>query len=244
MAAPDCFAGYCLLLSLCTPASALAFDAITLLYNDRPPYIVAQPDGSAAGLTATPAGNAFKAAGVPVVWKKFPTNRQIATIKDSDGRNCAIGWFKNREREQFAKFTKPIYLDRPTVLIAHHQFVSRPNETLLDIMSRKDVSVLIKDQFSYGAYIDGLLSSKRGGLVVTTNDNLQMVEMVRIHRADFMFAAEEEARYLIEQAGHNLHDFQIVRPPDMPPGERRYIMCSKQVEDELIARLNMAINAQ
>lgn len=50
------------------PAVAAPQDPVMLYYNDRPPYIVELPDGSAAGLTATPAGNAFRAAGIPVVW--------------------------------------------------------------------------------------------------------------------------------------------------------------------------------
>jgi uncharacterized protein (TIGR02285 family) len=233
-------------LSVCTAeASSLAEqNPITLAYNDRPPYIVALPDGSAAGLTATPAANAFRSAGIPITWKKVPTNRQLAELKENTSRQCAIGWFKNPEREQYFKFTKAIYRDRPTVLIARHQFSTQPNETLHSLLLRHDIHVLVKDKFSYGQYIDNLLATLKPPTVVTTNENLQMDEMVRIGRADFMFAAEEEARYLIEQAGFKPRDFRIIRPPDVPPGERRYIICSKQVEDEAIARLNAVIEAE
>lgn len=234
----------CTFLACSAPAVAQAMDAVTLAYNDRPPYIVALPDGSAAGLTATPAANAFRSAGIPVTWKKVPTNRQLAELKENTGRQCAIGWFKNPEREQYFKFTKAIYRDRPTVLIAGRHFSAQPNETLHGLLLRKDVHVLVKDKFSYGAYIDGLLASLKPQTVITTNENIQMVEMIRIGRADFMFAAEEEARYLIEQAGFKPGDFRIIRLPDVPPGERRYIICSKMVEDEVIARLNAAIDAE
>jgi polar amino acid transport system substrate-binding protein len=226
------------------PAFAVAEDAIMLAYNDRPPYIVALPDGSAAGLTATPAATAFKVAGVPVVWKKVPTNRQLAELREGAGKSCAIGWFKNPEREQFFKFTKPIYRDRPTVLIANSHFPVQPGDTLQGILSRRDVHVLVKDKFSYGGYIDGLLAAQKPQTVVTTNENLQMLEMIRLRRADFMFAAEEEARYLIEQSGFNTRDFRVLRLPDVPPGEKRYIICSKLVDDETIARLNAAIDAE
>jgi uncharacterized protein (TIGR02285 family) len=227
-----------------SPVVAAPQDPVMLYYNDRPPYIVALADGSAAGLTATPAGNAFRSAGVPVVWKKMPTNRQLAVIRENAGRECAVGWFKNPEREQFAKFTKAIYRDRPSVLLARREFAPRPNETLQEMLMRKDVHVLVKDKYSYGTYVDGLLASIRPQTVVTTSENLQMVDMIRAHRADFMFAAEEEARYLIEQAGFRPRDFRIVRPPDMPPGEKRYILCSRQVDDETITRLNSAIEAE
>jgi polar amino acid transport system substrate-binding protein len=226
------------------PALVMAEDAIMLAYNDRPPYIVALPDGSAAGLTATPAAAAFKLAGIPVAWKKVPTNRQLAELREGSSKSCAIGWFKNPEREQYFKFTKAIYRDRPTVLIANGQFPVQPGETLQGMLARKDARVLVKDKFSYGAYIDGLLATEKPQTVVTTNENIQMLEMIRLRRADFMFAAEEEARYLIEQSGFNTRDFRVIRLPDVPPGEKRYIICSKLVDDETIARLNAAIDAE
>ena len=60
-----------------------------------------------------------------------------------------------------------------------------------------------------------------------------MLQMIQAGRADFMFLAEEEARYLVEQAGFNMSSFQLIRFPDMPLGEKRYIMCSKHVPDEI-----------
>ena len=57
-----------------------------------------------------------------------------------------------------------------------------------------------------------------------------------------MFVAEEEAKYLAEEAGTSIRDFQLIKFTDMPMGERRYLMCSKQVPDEVINRLNGAIS--
>lgn len=224
--------------------AAETLDPVVLTFNDRQPYIVSLPDGSAAGLTATPAANAFRNAGIPVIWKKLPTNRQLAELKENVGRQCAIGWFKNPEREQYLKFTRAIYRDQPTVLVAHRKFSARPNETLYSMLSRPEVRVLIKDKFSYGQYVDHLLATLKPDTVVTTNENIQMIQMIAAGRADFMFAAEEEARYLIELSGFRAGDFRMVRPPDMPPGERRYIICSRQVEDEVISRLNAAIGPE
>lgn len=223
------------------PAFSLAQETVALLYNHRPPYIVSQPDGSATGLTATPAANAFKAAGIPVEWKKMPTNRQIAAIKENVGNDCAIGWFKNPEREQFAKFTNPIYRDKPTVLLANRQFTVSAKETLRNLLGRRDIHVLVKERFSYGPYIDGLLAELKPLTVSTTGENIQMLEMIRAHRADFMFVAEEEASYLVEQAGFSSGDFKMIRPEDVPAGEKRYLICSKRVDDRIIMRLNAAI---
>ncbi len=59
-----------------------------------------------------------------------------------------------------------------------------------------------------------------------------------------MLAAEEEASYLIEQSGLGAGSFHRLKPADIPEGDYRHIMCSTQVPDELIARLNKAISSR
>jgi uncharacterized protein (TIGR02285 family) len=220
---------------------AAAQQPIALLYNERPPYIIERPDGSAEGLTATPAANMFRKAGIAVVWKKMPTNRQIAVVKDGGGDDCAIGWFRNPEREHFAKFTKPIYRDRPTVLLANRDFIVPLQPSLRALLARRDVRVLVKEGFSYGAYIDGLLAALKPQLVSTAVENVQMIRMIGADRADFMFVAEEEASYLVERAGFHPGDFRLIHPVDVQQGEKRYVMCSRHIDDRIIERLN-AVN--
>jgi polar amino acid transport system substrate-binding protein len=231
------------LLALCLliPVVARSEEPVTLLYNDRPPYLVSQADGSATGLTATPAANAFKAAGIPFTWSRLPTNRQLSVVKELPGMHCAIGWFRKPEREEFARFTKAIYQDKPTVALANAQFSVREGSTLANVLAAKGVRVLVKDQFSYGDYIDGLLASVRPNVISTTAENVQMVRMIQIGRADLMFVAEEEANYFISQAGLGLNDIHVLRFADMPKGEKRHIMCSRNVPDDIISRLNKAI---
>lgn len=230
-----------LALCLLIPAVVRSEEPVILLYNDRPPYMVSQPDSSAVGLTATPAANAFKAAGIPFTWTKMPTNRQLALVKDIPGMYCAIGWFRKPEREEFARFTKAIYQDKPTVALTNAQFHVRDGNALANVLAMKGVRVLVKDQFSYGTYIDGLLANVRPTIISTTAENVQMVQMIQANRADLMFVAEEEANYFIAQAGFGMHDIRVLRFADMPKGERRHIMCSRNVPEDVIARLNKAI---
>ncbi len=216
-------------------------ERITLHFNERPPYLVAAADGSATGLSATPARQAFAAAGIAVRWAQTPTTRQLSVIRDNEGLDCAIGWFRKPDREAFAKFSKPIYRDRPTVVLAHAAFV--PERRLADLLRRPGVTVLVKDNYSYGAMIDALLAEKRAFVLSTTAENQQMLRMVAERRVDMMFAAEEEAQYLVGQAGAAARGVQMLRLEDVPMGERRHLMCSKRVPDALLERLNAAIPA-
>src|SRR5207237_1398275 len=113
------------LLSLLMSSAAFAQAPITLYYNERPPYLVTSIDHSVSGLTATPAADAFRSAGIPFEWSKLPTNRQMAALKESKGAECAVGWFKNADREGCARFTRAIYRDRPTVALASVAFITK-----------------------------------------------------------------------------------------------------------------------
>lgn len=239
---PVACAKYMLILGLLPCCLGHAAEPIKLFYNDRPPYLVPAPDGSASGLTGTPSGQAFITAGVPFVWAKMPTNRQLLSFKKGEAAECGIGWFRNPERELFAKFTKAIYRDKPTVALARNGFTVKPGTRLEDVMASKSTHILAKDNYSYGAYIDGLIARLKPKVIHTTSENSLMVEMIRMGRADFMFVAEEEASFLVEEAGASAKDFHLIRFPDMPDGERRHIMCSKHVPDEVIQRLNKAIS--
>lgn len=68
-----------------------------------------------------------------------------------------------------------------------------------------------------------------------------MIRMIMANRADFMFISEEEAAYSIEQAGFAPNELQLIHVRDMPEGEKRYLMCNKNVPDEVIEKLNQFI---
>ncbi|MEN9868743.1 MAG: hypothetical protein RL748_4333 [Pseudomonadota bacterium] len=232
-----------LLLLWSSVPAALAQEPITLYYHNRPPYLVADASGTVSGLSATPAERAFKQAKIPFVWASAPTNRQLFTIKQNKTLACSAGWFKTPERETFAKYTKPIYRDLPAVLIANPAFQLATKATLAQVLTSKGTRVLHKENFSYGPVVDDLLKQGQVQLVQTTDENAAMLKMVRMNMADFMFAAKEEAQYLMEEQGGDSKQFKLIHLPDMPPGEYRYIMCSKLVPDEVIAKLNAKLNA-
>jgi polar amino acid transport system substrate-binding protein len=231
---------------LCALAPARAAEPLELYWFDRPPYMVQRPGSEeVSGLTATPAAQAFRSAGIAFRWVSLPTMRQLVTLKEGTQPGCAVGWFRNPEREQQFKFTAPIYRDRPTVALARADYM--PASTLGGTLRQPGVSVLLKDGFSYGPVIDQLLLQHRPERVVTSAETLAMANMIAAHRASLMFAAEEEASYLLEQAEHEArlpYPLKIVRFADLPPGERRHILCSRATPDELIERLNKAIPAE
>lgn len=223
---------------------AAAAETMDLYYFERPPYMTKRlGSDEVVGLTATPAAQAFRAAGIGFRWVEMPSARQLVTLRQSKAPACAIGWFRNAEREQSFKFTRAIYRDRPMVALAQAGFIG-PAPTLAESLRTLGVTVLVKSGFSYGAQIDALLAQLQPERVVTSADSVAMVRMVATQRASFMLAAEEEAAYLVDQAIVSPGALKIVHFSDLPPGERRHILCSQAVPDAVIEHLDKAIGPE
>ena len=81
-------------------------------------------------------------------------------------------------------------------------------------------------------------------LVTTSQSNDGMIRMLLGRRFDYMFATAEESSSVIEGVGTAAQDLVTVTMSDAPPGNKRYILCSKSVEDAVIDRLDAAIEGQ
>lgn len=220
-----------------------AGDSIALMYNERPPYMETGEDGVVAGLTATPAISAFEAAGIAYHLVAVPTNRQLATVRAGVRPACAIGWFRRAERLAFARFTKPLYRDRPTVILTQNRNRAvRAHETVRALMGDRDLRLLVKVNFSYGAFIDALRLFLRPPTVETIRENTGMILMIEAERADYMFMAREEADHLLTRFDPDAAQrLTALEPADMPFGDTRHLMCTKSVAETTIEKLNAAI---
>jgi polar amino acid transport system substrate-binding protein len=214
---------------------------ITVHYYERPPYLVATPTGP-KGLTADPIDFAFKKTGIPFQWEQTPPKRQMELVQNNRGRDCIVNWFKNPEREKFAKYSSPLYQDKPQIALAradNHKIQSE--KTVAEVLSDPNLTLLVKDGYSYGGYLDTQIAERKPTVEKTDRESPQMLKMIHAGRADYFFIAPEEAEGLISSAGLPKEDFKFVTFSDMPQGEKRYILCSQQVEDAVIEKLNAAI---
>ncbi|MGV7206899.1 hypothetical protein ACLB1G_03475 [Oxalobacteraceae bacterium A2-2] len=215
--------------------------AITVTYSVRPPYLLGGADGGPGGLTGAPATAAFKAAGIPVTWVQVPSNRQLMMVKEDSTPNCTIGWFRMPGREQFAKFTKSIYRDKAWIVLAHPAFAARGHATLEEALRSRETRLLVKDNYTYGAELDRLITRLQPTRAVLTEPTAKLIQLISMGAADLTLLPEEEGSYLLAHAGERAASLRLLHYKDMPAGNERYLMCSKSVPDDVIARLNKAI---
>lgn len=221
---------------------AFAAEAVTLHYYERPPYMTSTENGGVRGMTAKAAEAAFEKAGVPFVWALTPAQRQLDTIRRNQGRDCGVGWFKNPERAVFGLFTQPIHQDRPPVAILRRSLALPPDGSLRSLLMNGKPRVLMKVGLTYGAYIKTLVGKYGDHLTLVSVEPTQMLMMVAGDRADLMFAAQEEADLMLERHREVGKSVRVVAFPDVPAGELRHILCSRQVGQEVIDALNAAIS--
>ncbi len=222
-------------------AMADCIDNISVHYNERVPYLQTTPRG-VKGLTADPVNLAFEKAGISFQWKKTPSKRQMAVLKMNEGCDCLVGWFKNPEREKFAKYTRHIYQDKPQIaLIRADNRKLKNGVSVDDILSNRNLKLLVKDGYSYGDFLDKKISQNNPNLTKVVYENMKMLELIHRNRYDYFFITPEEANGLIKASGFPKQNFKYIIFSEMSTGEKRYILCSKQVQDSLIEKLNEAI---
>jgi polar amino acid transport system substrate-binding protein len=227
----------------CVAAAAPPDGSMTVYYEERAPYQMRSGE-TVEGLTASPAARAFKAAGLKVKWEASSISRQLVILRRNTSESCVVGWFKTRERMQFAKYTRPVYRDGPIVALVRPAFAFNSGQSIHDTLTSPGLRVLLRSGYVYGAYLDTLFMQTRPAQVKSPLPNSQMSELLLAERADLMFTTEEEAAQLLRHLGPRAASLQLRRFSDQVPSEPRYIACTGRVADETIERINAALGAE
>lgn len=209
--------------------------ALTLHYQDRPPYSSAGPGGAVEGLVATPAAAALTSAGIPFEWQLTPSQRQLALIQSGRGLQCGVGWFRNPEREARGRFSGALYQDKPFAALVRLDAPIVSRRAVTELLAQPQPRLLVKEGYSYGAFLDRLIAGMPTAPVRASVDPPQMARMLQAGRADWMLVAPEEADALL------LPGLRLIEFSDMPLGPSRHLYCSEDVPAAWIERIDRAL---
>lgn len=233
-----------LLAALCLSQSAMADDTLLILFRDKPPYSYVA-NGVMSGFLLERTRELLKRAGISGQFMEMPPKRIFQEIQSNKLPVCSFGWYKTPERETYAKFSKPIHQDRPHVVLAATNALDRikKHKTLASLMVDAGMSLSLADGVSYGPELERLIAAFPGRIDQGSIAPLQVANKVSVHRADFMFIDQEDYDYLMK-TNPEFRDEKLVRIefPDLPAGLKRYILCSRQVSDEVMTRIDAAID--
>lgn len=217
-------------------------DVVTILWTERRPFQYTDDDGQIKGVLVEPGTKIFSQAGITAVWKEVPANRVIQEIKYNEVPACAVGWYKTPEREAIAQFSQAMYRDQPLRAIMRASAGIEANVPTKVILENPRIRLLLKQGFSYGPYLDGLISRVDDRRIQrVAGDARNLLQMLRAERADAIFLSQEEVDYFGQRQPDFAAVFKVVTFKDAPASEYRYIMCDRLVSPALMKRINDAI---
>lgn len=221
-------------------AGAEEFPPLTVLYD--PVYV--KPNGDIAGPIASPAQRVFDSAGLKLTWTPVPSSRTLGMIKANTEADCSPGWYATPERVAYARFTRPIHIDRALLGLVRADYPVPDRIDSRDLLGRAKLRLGVKQGYSYGPYFDEEIARLPSGRVTTVSGSVPViVKMIRGRRLDMTIVMDEEAESFVSQAGFDMADFKLVSFPDAPQNIGSAIMCSRKVPPEIIDRLNARIAA-
>lgn len=231
-------------LALYLTASMAAEEALLLPWTERKPFQYLDEKGQLAGILYDLGERIFGKAGIEHKWADIPANRILLSLSANEQKLCLVGWFKTPEREKMARISLPIYRDKPLrgVLAINHPL--KAGASLDSIFANLALKILVKQSYSYGAQMDQRLAARQGtGIERVVIDNARMLLMIGAQRADITFMPQEEIDFHAATTPNFARDFKVIDFDELPAGNTRHVICSLQVSDETMQRIDATIRA-
>lgn len=221
-------------------------EGLPMVFRDKPPYSYVE-NGVAKGFLLERTKRIAGRAGIEVQFRELPPKRIFLEIEKNEQAICSFGWYKIAEREKYAKFSVPMHQDRPHAVLAGARSADavRKRTSLRELMADRTLILAAADGVSYGSELDAMIAAFPGKADRTLQAPLQVAKKLAAQRADFMFIDQDDFDYLTASNADFRGDGLVrIEYPDMPAGLKRYILCSQQVGEETMRRLNAAIIAE
>lgn len=223
-------------------ASAIDDDVITVAWRERPPYQY-MDNGVPSGTLIERTRRIFAAAGLSARLVNEPQKRIWSNFERGARQYCSMSWYWLPERATIAQFSQPMYVDPPQIVLVARPALAqvRTHATLASLMSDRRLTIGLVDGVSYGGDLDAMISRTRNQTMLRTVDTTSMMRMLAVGRSSFMFVDKEDWEYF---RSHDPAQQAVVSHqfPDMPPGQKRYIVCSRDVPAGVMDKLNRAIS--
>ncbi|MDR3044049.1 MAG: transporter substrate-binding domain-containing protein [Desulfovibrio sp.] len=243
------------LLALPAPARAEAGQAaeppkreLAILAFHRPPYYTFD-QGVAGGFLIDAVRRVLDAAHIPYHITEMPPKRIMALFEqDATAHACSPGWYRTREREQFVRFSAPIYRNQPPAAVLRTDVAHRVGGARgLTGLLATGLRMVLRDGFSYGPALDEALARSRAPVYRSTSDNAALLEMLASGRYDITLMEQEEATELLRRSPRLLQALQLVplTGQDALPGQpqTRHLMCGGGVDEATMRHIDDTIAA-
>jgi uncharacterized protein (TIGR02285 family) len=234
---------FALLLIPVLPMQTVAAQPITVAWRDNPPYNFVD-QGKEKGFLLARGKRIFEQAQVPAQFVLEPTKRIWAKFRVGTPMYCSLGRYRIAEREPIMQYSLPIHIDPPRIVLASPAAAQqvRQHATLASLLADPALAMGMSDGASFGTEIDAMLANARSKVERRTVESPLMMKLLAANRVSFVIVDRIAWQYwrMHDPAALGVvpHDL-----PDMPAGQKRYLVCSKDVPADVMHRLNASIKA-
>lgn len=221
---------------------------LAILAFHRPPYYTFD-HGVPGGILVDAVRRVLDAANIPYHVTEMPPKRIVALFEqNATAQACSPGWYRTREREQFARFSAPIYRNQPPAAVLRIDMAHRMDGARgLTALLATGLRMVLRDGFSYGPALDEALARSRAPIYRSTAENAALLEMLASGRYDMTLMEQEEATELLRRSPRLLQTLQLVplTGQNALPGQpqTRHLMCGRGVDEATMRRIDDAIAA-
>ncbi|WP_245747894.1 substrate-binding periplasmic protein [Formivibrio citricus] len=223
--------------------SAEPLPELTIYHYERMPFF-GNNSGKEAGILIDISRMIFDQAKIRHKYVEVPVRRLLESLKEREYA-CTIGALKTTERETLYAYSDDfIYQDQPfRIIIQSEKKTLLPENPTVRQILESELRLGVIDGHVYGSWLDGSIARYKPRLqkINIGDDTERMHKMIAGDRIDYMFAVAEEAKYVINNNREFAEKLSIVKVADAPAGNRRYILCSKEVGGETLKKINAAI---
>lgn len=231
-------------------------EAINLNYQPRVPFFIEDKKEKYPidGVIFHIIQNIFNGLNINYKFVNVPVIRTMQMIQENKVKVCYPLGLRNAEREKFALISLPIYKDKNMIIVynSNNSLIKNYN-SFIDMLSDKNITLLLKIGYSYGKVIDNIFLDKLNfknndarmkppkNIHQTSDDNIGMLNQILNKKSDYMLIAKNEVEDLISTNEVYKKYLKYFEYKDLPEGEYRQLICSKKVGEEVMNKINKKI---
>jgi polar amino acid transport system substrate-binding protein len=212
---------------------------LTVYFSERPPFTIV--DGQ-RGILLDLTKVVLTAAGVRARFIELPPDRILELLRSGQPNALGVGWFRTPEREQWGRFSVPLYQDRPLVaLINARAAATLANPVRLEALLGSGLTLGLQSGASLGAVLDRRIRALGLVPLETMVDVDQLVKMVWAGRMDYTLMSEDEALYQFDHDTTLSGGVVLTHLSEPLSGNQRHFLYSASFDPSLAARIDSAI---
>lgn len=227
--------------ALAMPAANAAAAPITVAWSEKPPYYYIE-DGLEKGFLLAYGKTLFAAAGIEAIFVREPQKRIWSRFRTGMRNYCSIGWYHLAERTAIAQYSLPIYTDPTQMVLIAPKAVAQvqAHATLASMLADPALTLGLLDGSSYGAELDARIQRSANRKMLSNVNSVGMMQMVAADRVSYMLSDRTDWNHM--RIRHRALDSVVqYEVPDVPPGLKRHIVCSRDIPAATMEKLNQAI---